>query len=254
MYSKLKLNTTFALIPCNKKAQPLVISEEMPKKSTSSSNVPNSNSSTGVKVKSSLQKTGSGNNTPNSYPSAGGIINSKHLHNQSHQQKVKNNRETSEQPSVTDNLLMKKLFEAVQKQKAAESSTNEKRTRKGTAPLPKTMNSSQTYAGAAFDRAPAATSFPIPSFIKTGSSESGACGPALSSSCPIPGLEAMESKQNSSNSTNLKTLSVTDLFKASVVTCKDTEEVAESSDKEQPEETKKLQNLTNDLRKLLNLR
>lgn len=154
---------------------------------------------------------------------------------------------------------MKKLFEAVQKQKANENSSNEKRTRKGTAPVPKTMNSSQTYAGAAFDRAPAATSFPIPSFIKTSASENGACGPALSSSCPTNlnfnitvnrnYSKSMDTSNNQNSKNNLKALSVTDLFKTF-----NAQSEEEENEVIKPDEKKKLQSLTNDLRKLLNLR
>lgn len=225
----------------------------MPKKSCSNSNVPNTTGSNSAKMKSShktsnTNNSSSSNNTTNS---SGGVINSKHLHNQSHlQQKGKNNRETCEQSTGTDNLLMKKLFEAVQKQKSNESYSSERRTRKGTAPVPRAMNSSQTYAGAAFDRAPAATSFPIPSFIKTGTSENGSCGGpvTLSSSCPLPGVDRTDRNR-------LKSLSVSELFKTFKESESVTEIEAEISDNvEKPEERQKLQSLTNDLRKMLNLR
>lgn len=227
----------------------------MTKKTTSTSNVPGNNNNNGNNQQNSQ--------TPNTPPkmknihknhsqfqnqsSSSGIINSKHLHYQSHQQKQKNNKkkETPVNDGNNENVLMKKLFEAVQKQKEKEYSANGevKRTRKATAPLPKTMNSSETYAGAAFDRAPAATSFPIPSFLRTGDSETGGgggCSPALSTSCPLPGFN----ETAKDNIHHLKNLSITDLFQSQ-------ENVETKSDKS---EKKKLENLTNDLRRILNLR
>lgn len=224
----------------------------MTKKTTSTSNVPGNNSG-------NIQQNNQTTNTPpkmknthknhsqfQNQSSSSGIINSKHLHNQSHQQKQKQNimkKETTVNDINNENVLMKKLFEAVQKQKERENAASGevKRTRKATAPLPKTMNSSETYAGAAFDRAPAAASFPIPSFLKTGNSQTGGdCSPALSTSCPLPGFN--ETAKDNSN--HLKSLSITDLFQSQA-------DVETTSDKS---EKKKLESLTNDLRRMLNLR
>lgn len=242
----------------------------MAKKSTSTSNVPQSNQKSHENRGKSPQKE-KGHSQSNLMNQSHGnastaVLNSKHLHNQS-APKIKpktkrtdpslsknsnnnsnNNNDNSSNASNTSNgseesLLMKKLFEAVQKQKIEENSSNKKpRSRKGTAPTStssqsaKPINSSETYAGAAFDRAPAATSFPIPSFVKAPPSEKS----SLSTSFPLPG--ALESKtMNSPTSPNLKPLSISELFKP---------EAAEP----EAEQKIELESLTNDLRKILNLR
>lgn len=230
----------------------------MTKKIASTSNVPNNNSNSNINnhninnTPPKMKNNHKNHHSQHQNPNQNGIINSKHVHNQSHPQKPKNNKETtSGLDGNNENGLMKKLFEAVQKQKEKEKDSAgveiTKRTRKATAPLPKTMNSSETYAGAAFDRAPAATSFPIPSFIKTGASETGGCGPALSSSCPLPG--GLNSNENEKN---LKKLTLNDLFKTTKSNGKI--EVFETKIPTEKNEKKKLESLTNDLRKILNLR
>lgn len=67
----------------------------------------------------------------------------------------------------------------------------EKRTRKASAPAPaptqRPIKSSENYAGAAFDRAPSGTSFPIPSFVQKPSSaemDGGRAVVPLPASCP----------------------------------------------------------------------
>ena len=204
----------------------------MTKKSTSSSNVPaQAKPAVNNKPKSSPQKN---NGNLHSNNGNGTVLNSKHLHNQLHQQKSKKPRDNENNcgglqgGSTSD--LMKKLSEAVQKQQKDRDNTssnhaNVKRTRKGTAPAGIMQNNS-AYAGAAFDRAPAVTSFPIPSFIKTTNNSA-----SLSQSCPLP---------SSLESPSLKTVSISELFPA--------DNSATNSEK------KKLDTLTNDLRKLLNLK
>lgn len=205
----------------------------MTKKSTSSSNAPaQAKPAVNNKPKSSPQKN-SGNLHSNN--GNGTVLNSKHLHNQLHQQKLKKPRDNENNCGIqggSTSDLMKKLSEAVQKQqKETSNHANVKRTRKGTAPAGIMQNNS-AYAGAAFDRAPAATSFPIPSFIKTtpASQSSGINSAALSQSCPLP---------SSLESPSLKTVSISELFPA---------------DNSTNSEKKKLDTLTNDLRKLLNLK
>ena len=199
----------------------------MVKKSTSSSNVPQqAKHSTPKSTKSSPQK----NNSISGPHTGSTVLNSKHLHNQSHQQRPRD----KESPSVCSgppNDLMKKLSEAVHKQQKEKESSGgivstsnaNDATRKRTAPAGKMQNST-TYAGAAFDRAPAAKSFPIPSFIKLAAPNAA----ALSQSCPLP---------SSLESPSLKTVSVSELFP-----------------RDPSNEKKKLDILTNDLRKLLNLK
>lgn len=217
--------------------------------SSSSSNVPrHSTGNSSCKTKSSPQKPNS-----NSSLHSSTVLNSKHLHNQSHQQKSSSQKpRDNENPGLNDNNcseLMKKLSEAVHKQqKEKESSadggsgrsgnnsstsnamdaTENRRSRKGTAPAGVTlMQNSTTYAGAAFDRAPPATSFPIPSFI-TKSPPNSTSSALLSQSCPLP---------SSLESPSMKSLSISEFFPA-----------AQTKDK------KKLDTLTDDLRKLLNLK
>lgn len=211
----------------------------MTKKSASSSNVPQH----GTTMSSSKTKNSLHTNVGGSHSGTGStVLNSKHLHNQSHQQKPHKPRENETPTGNNASELMKKLSEAVQKQqKEKESSgwnnsstsnvgdaTEKKRSRKGTAPAGlsviqnMTMQNNLTYAGAAFDRAPPATSFPIPSFIKPNRDST------LSQSCPLP---------TSLESSSLKTLSMSEFFPP-----------AEQKDK------KKLDSLTDDLRKLLNLK
>jgi hypothetical protein len=224
----------------------------MTKKSTSTSNVANTNNNNGNNQLNNTPPKAKNTSKNHFQTGSSGIINSKHLHNQSHQQKPKNKKEAMSNDGINENLLMKKLSEAVQKQKEKEkdfTGAEVKRTRKATAPLPKTLNSSENYAGAAFDRAPAAKSFPIPSFIKTGVSETGSCGPALSSSCPLPSLSESSPTLSNSGSSKLKTLSISDLFKNNK-----SQEEPEQVKLEEKSEKKKLENLTNDLRRMLNLR
>lgn len=221
---------------------------EMTKKSTSTSNVPNNGNNQHNSTPPKAKNTSKNHFQHQNQTGSSGIINSKHLHNQSHQQKPKNKKEAMSSDGINENLLMKKLSEAVQKQKEKEkdyTAAEVKRTRKATAPLPKTLNSTENYAGAAFDRAPAAESFPIPSFIKTGAVETNSCGPALSSSCPLPSL----SEASQSGSSKLKTLSISDLFKGNR-----NEVEPEQVNLDEKSEKKKLENLTNDLRRMLNLR
>jgi len=225
----------------------------MIKKSTSTSNVPNNNNNSG----NIIQQNNQTNNTPpkmknnhknhSNQSNSSEIINSKHLHNQIYQQKPKKMKEASVNEGNNENILMKKLFEAVQKQKEKENSS---KTRKAT--TTPTMNSSETYAGAAFDRAPAATSFPIPSFLKPGNSEMSDSSSTLSSSCPLLGLghghgHGTGTGFNETTATkekiNFKSLSITELFQI-----KNDVEITEKSEK------KKLESLTNDLRRMLNLR
>jgi hypothetical protein len=230
----------------------------MTKKMTSTSNVPNSNNNNNnsgniqqnsqtINTPPKMKNTHKNHSQYQNQSNSNGIINSKHLHNQSYQQIPKKQKESTVNDGNNENVLMKKLFEAVQKQKENATSGGEvKRTRKSTAPLPKTLNSSENYAGAAFDRAPAAASFPIPSFLKTRNSETGSCSPALSTSCPLPGFN--ETAKDNSSSSHLKSLSITDLFQSRPT---DAETKSEKSDKS---ENKKLESLTNDLRRILNLR
>jgi hypothetical protein len=225
----------------------------MTKKTTSTSNVPNSNNNNSGNIQQSSQTINTPPKMKNTHKNhsqfqnqsnSSGIINSKHLHNQSHQQKPKKQKETIVNDGNNENVLMKKLFEAVQKQKENATSGGEvKRTRKSTEPLPKTLNSSENYAGAAFDRAPAAASFPIPSFLKTRNDETGSCSPALSTSCPLPGFN----EAAKDNSSHLKSLSITDLFQSQT-------DAVTKSEKNDNSEKKKLEGLTNDLRRILNLR
>lgn len=216
------------------------------KKSTSTSNVPNSsnNNNTNGNIQQKdkpyytppkMKNTHNNHSNQSNYSE---IINSKHLHNQIYHQKPKKMKETTTNEGINENVLMKKLSEAVQKKKEKDNSF---RTRKSEAPFPKTMNSSETYAGAAFDRAPAATSFPIPSFLKSGNSETSSCSPALSSSCPLPGFNETAKANN-----NYKSLSITDLLQI--------KNDGQSTEKSEKSEKKKLESLTNDLRRMLNLR
>lgn len=227
----------------------------MPKQTaaSSSSNVPrHSTGNSSSKTKSSSPQKPNSNSSLHSST----VLNSKHLHNQSHQQNSSSQKpRDNENPGLTDNNcseLMKKLSEAVHKQqKEKESSgdggssgrrgnnsnsstsnvmdaTKNRRSRKGTAPAGVTlMQNSTTYAGAAFDRAPPATSFPIPSFIAK-SPPNSTSSALLSQSCPLP---------SSLESPSLKSLSISEFFPA-----------------EQPKDKKKLDTLTEDLRKLLNLK
>lgn len=253
----------------------------MTKKTGTTSNVPHSNPKNTTSNNSSPGKMNR-SNSQNGFISSGngnsssGVLNSKHLHNQnSHKPKPKSKRDELE-PSMPINHvngtsfkepaggsdLMKKLFEAVAKHKETEAAAKPPRTRKGTAPLPRKIDSSETYAGAAFDRAPAATSFPIPSFIKTDRNENQ--DGVLSSSCPVEFMTSTSSNLNcqtrpspssnfpvsvssaapsaaSSSSTvstspQLKSLSVSELFKS------------------EQQQQNRLDALTNDLRKILNLR
>lgn len=233
----------------------------MKKKSSSSSNVPaqaKPASSTNNKPKTSPQKS---NNGSLHHGNGSTVLNSKHLHNQSHQQKSKKSDNLNAQNGSASDL-MKKLSEAVQKQQKEKekeqeyayntnihgaytynsSSTNNsgnitKRSRKGTAPAG-IMQNNTTYAGAAFDRAPAATSFPIPSFIKSPNLKTtdpdNTNTTVLSQSCPLP---------SSLESPSMKTLSISELFP--------TEGGGGGGE---VNEKKKLDSLTNDLRKLLNLK
>lgn len=225
----------------------------MTKKSANNSNVPQQSTSTSnssnSKTKNSSQKANSNLGSHNGNSST--VLNSKHLQNHSHPQKLSHKPRDNENPGLGSSELMKKLSEAVQKQQREKESsggnnsgtssnkmeaTEKKRSRKGTAPAG-VMQNNMTYAGAAFDRAPPATSFPIPSFIKPSSSSSignsgggGGGDTALSQSCPLP--TSMEI------SSNLKTLSISDFFPAA----------------DPPKDKKKLDSLTEDLRNLLNLK
>lgn len=238
----------------------------MTKKTASTSNVPqtgnkiNANSQGGSKkqTKSPQKNKNNVSGVISGSSSSSNVLNSKHLHNHSTPKiKPKTKRAESDQQSshngntleeIESNELMKKLFEAVQKQKATENGGGKPRSRKGTAP-PRTINSSETYAGAAFDRAPAAASFPIPSFIKTPTgSDSGVSN--FSSSCPLP--SSIESKKMvSPSSPNLKTLSISELFKNEQQ--QQQQQIPNQSEPQASSEQSKLQSLTNDLRKILNL-
>lgn len=217
----------------------------MVKKSSSSSNVPHQpTNSCGPKSKQPSPQKNNSSATTHNGPNNNTVLNSKLLHNQSHQQKTKKPRD-NENSSVSSNNntsdLMKKLSEALQKQQnekdgnsttSANNASEKKRTRKGSVPTG-SMQNNTTYAGAAFDRAPAATSFPIPSFIKStipATSSPPSSSNSLSQSCPLP--SSVES-----STASLKSLSISELFPT-----------------EQNIEKKKLDNLTQDLRKLLNLK
>lgn len=201
------------------------------------------------------------------------FVNAKHLHAPLHPHKSKQSRDSDAATRATssENILMKKLFEAVQKHKVVPEHEREPQQRQNPQnpqnsqknqqqnlqqnqqqknqkkkPLKKPsvpasparpINSSENYAGAAFDRAPAATSFPVPSFASSTSS-------VLSSSCPSDAfsLQQQETKTtvcfSGSSSSKLRALSVSELFKT------------------EPSTDPQKQNLdavTSDLRKLLNL-
>lgn len=196
----------------------------------------------------------SGNNSP--------FVNAKHLHAPLHPHKSKQSRDSDAAARATssENLLMKKLFEAVQKHKVVPEHEREPQQRQNPQknqqlnqqqknqkkkPLKKPsvpasparpINSSENYAGAAFDRAPAATSFPVPSFASSTSS-------VLSSSCPSDAFSLQQETKTTvcfsgSSSSKLRALSVSELFKT------------------EPSTDPQKQNLdavTSDLRKLLNL-
>lgn len=200
----------------------------------------------------------SGNNSP--------FVNAKHLHAPLHPHKSKQSRDSDAATRATssENLLMKKLFEAVQKHKVVPEHEREPQQRQNPQknqqqnlqqnqqqknqkkkPLKKPsvpasparpINSSENYAGAAFDRAPAATSFPVPSFASSTSS-------VLSSSCPSDAFSLQQETKTTvcfsgSSSSKLRALSVSELFKT------------------EPSTDPQKQNLaavTSDLRKLLNL-
>ncbi len=235
----------------------------MTKTTTSTSNVPQNSAKTNNNSdKKSAKSPQKNKNSVSGSNSSSGVLNSKHLHNHSTPKiKPKTKRADPDQHSncppcdtnanIADgsnsesNLLMKKLFEAVQKQKAAETGTGKPRSRKNTAPpiVPRPMNSSETYAGAAFDRAPAATSFPIPSFIKTPTSSESGRVTNLSTSCPLPSTFEPK-KMPSPSSPSLKALSISELFKT---------DQQQPQNQQQAAEQNKLQSLTNDLRKILNL-
>ena len=235
---------------------PPSLATNMTKKTTSTSNVPSSSITTNKVGNKGHHSSKSNSNSPQKNHlqsnNNGAILNSKHLHNQSNNKIPLKTKQPSHSESAGKDIsnkssggttddssgLMKKLFEAVQKQKESEKPTNSmQRTRKSTAPLPKIaakpINSSENYAGAAFDRAPAATSFPIPSFIKSNSRTTVDDNTVsnFSTSCPLP------------SSPNLKTLSMSELFKSS-----------DHQQTHQQSPQKNLENLTNDLRKILNLR
>lgn len=181
------------------------------------------------------------------------------------------------QTSSQSSSLMQMLFAATEKQQQPPAPLQKQsRTRKATAP---NMNSSAIYAGAAFDRAPTGESFPIPSFLAKGSNDDS----MLSASCPLPSgplskRVAEESKADISPIPNsreretalvLKSLSIQDLLGSSQPSTPSKPQVATSqksspsppsksisvSQKSQNSKQKQqdLNNLTQDLRRMLNL-
>lgn len=180
-----------------------------------------------------------------------GVLNAKHLQNQTCKGIRKKNDVPSTSPSnSTENetsLLMKKLFEATQRQnqqqsqqqhqhhqqrnnvqinhhkgKSYSTSNSPKKNPHSNSNSFKALGATDNYAGAAFDRAPSGTSFPIPSFAKSTKSINSEDS-MVSASCPLPNglmtqriLQETTSirtfQENNSGSIGLKSLSINDLF------------------------------------------
>jgi hypothetical protein len=113
------------------------------------------------------------------------------------------------------------------------------------------VSGSGAYAGAAFDRAPTAESFPVPSFLKQAKTETaGALENTLSTSCPMRSIHLQELFTDTAESRSVSPLSP---LRSLVATSPSPPTKSISLPGSTGKRRTDLQALTNDLRKILKL-